>query len=38
MRIYLMTDLEGVAGVLNFVEWCMPESRYYEQAKERLTR
>lgn len=38
MRIYLMTDLEGVAGVLNFTDWCLPESRYYEQAKELLTR
>ncbi|HEY3343017.1 MAG TPA: M55 family metallopeptidase [Anaerolineae bacterium] len=37
MRIYLMTDLEGVAGVLNFVDWCLPESRYYEQAKRLLT-
>src|SRR5512141_741085 len=38
MHIYLMTDLEGVAGVLNFVDWCTPESRYYELAKELLTR
>ena len=38
MRIYLMTDLEGVAGVLNFQDWCLPESRYYELAKELLTR
>jgi D-amino peptidase len=38
MRIYIMTDLEGVAGVLNFSEWCTPESRYYETAKELLTR
>ena len=33
-----MTDLEGVAGVLNFDDWCLPESRYYETAKELLTR
>jgi D-amino peptidase len=38
MRIYIMTDLEGVAGVLNFKDWCLPESRYYELAKELLTR
>ncbi len=38
MRIYLMTDLEGVAGVLNFDDWCEPQSRYYETAKEFLTR
>lgn len=38
MRIFLMTDLEGVAGVLNFEDWCVPESRYYDTAKELLTR
>ena len=37
MRIYLMTDLEGVAGVLNFQDWCLPESRYFDLAKELLT-
>lgn len=38
MRIYIMTDLEGVAGVLNGSEWCSPTSRYYDLAKELLTR
>ncbi|MBI3920559.1 MAG: M55 family metallopeptidase [Armatimonadetes bacterium] len=37
MRIYLMTDLEGVAGILDFENWCSPESRYYDVAKELLT-
>jgi len=37
MRIYLVTDLEGVCGVMNFAGWCMPESRYYEMAKQLLT-
>ena len=37
MRIYIMTDLEGVCGVMNFADWCRPESRYYEKAKELLT-
>lgn len=37
MKIYIMTDLEGVAGVLDFDNWCSPESRYYELAKEFLT-
>ena len=37
MKIYIMTDLEGVAGVLDFENWCTPESRYYETAKELLT-
>lgn len=37
MRIYIMTDLEGVAGVLNATDWCYPHSRYFERAKELLT-
>lgn len=37
MKIYLMTDLEGVAGVLDFSNWCEHSSRYYETAKELLT-
>ena len=30
MKIYIMTDMEGVAGVLSSVDFCAPESRYYE--------
>jgi D-amino peptidase len=37
MKIYMMTDLEGVAGVLNFRDWCGPRSPYYNVAKELLT-
>lgn len=37
MRIYLMTDLEGVAGVLDHENWCRPGSSYYETAKRFLT-
>jgi D-amino peptidase len=37
MRVYIMTDLEGVAGVINFEDWCGPSGRYYELAKELLT-
>ncbi|MFH1007197.1 MAG: M55 family metallopeptidase [Candidatus Latescibacterota bacterium] len=37
MKLYLMTDLEGVAGVMYFEEWCSPGARYYELAKEFLT-
>jgi D-amino peptidase len=37
MKLYLMTDLEGVAGVMNFEDWCTPGTRYYELAKEFLT-
>lgn len=38
MRVYIMTDLEGVAGVLDSENWCLKESRYFDQAKELLTR
>ena len=37
MRIALMTDLEGVAGVRNFDDWCNPDSRYYETGRRFLT-
>lgn len=37
MKILIMTDLEGVAGVLNAKDHIFPESRYYEQACELLT-
>ena len=29
-KIYLMTDMEGVAGVRDAVDWLGPEGRYYE--------
>jgi D-amino peptidase len=32
-----MTDLEGVAGVLNFQEWTGPDKPYYQLAREFLT-
>jgi D-amino peptidase len=32
-----MTDLEGVAGVINFDDFCTPEGRYYEVARGLLT-
>lgn len=37
MRIYLMTDLEGVAGVIDSENWCLPGAPYYEMGKEFLT-
>lgn len=37
MKLYIMTDLEGVAGVIDSENWCGWESRYYETAKELLT-
>lgn len=37
MKIYLMSDLEGCAGVLNRKDWVLPGGPYYEKAKEFLT-
>lgn len=37
MRIYIMTDQEGVAGVLDSGNFCAPDRRYYETARELLT-
>ena len=37
MKIYIMTDMEGCAGVLNFEEWEGPACRYYEHGKRLLT-
>jgi D-amino peptidase len=37
MRIYLMTDLEGVCGVQDFDGWCGPSMPHYEEARRLLT-
>ena len=37
MKVYIMTDLEGVAGVTNFDDYGTPEGRYYEVARELTT-
>lgn len=37
MKLYIMTDLEGVAGVLSFQEWTGPGKPYYGLARELLT-
>lgn len=37
MRISIMTDLESVAGVRDFPNWCVPEGRYYDLARKFLT-
>jgi D-aminopeptidase len=37
MKIYIMTDLEGCAGVLNRKDWVLPGGVYYEKAKKLLT-
>jgi len=43
MKIYIMTDMEGVAGVLDHDNWCQPSERgypgrYYDLGREFLTR
>ncbi len=37
MKILIMTDLEGVAGVVSFEDQTGPAGRYYEAAKKLLT-
>ncbi len=37
MKIMLMTDMEGCAGVINVEDWVGPEGRYYEKGKRLLT-
>ena len=38
MKVYVMTDQEGVAGVLNFDDYGSPTGRYYEVGRELTTR
>lgn len=37
MRILIMTDMEGVAGIQDLETWCEPAGRYYELGKRFLT-
>ena len=37
MRVLMMTDLEGVAGVVTFEQDSYPDGKYYEAAKRLLT-
>ncbi len=37
MKLTIMTDVEGVAGVLNFKDWCVPGALFYEKAQRLLT-
>ncbi|MBN1400935.1 MAG: M55 family metallopeptidase [Anaerolineae bacterium] len=43
MKVYIMTDMEGVAGVLDHDNWCQPPERgypgrYYDAGRELLSR
>ena len=37
-RIFLMTDIEGTCGVLDFRDWCTPDGAHYEEGRALLTR
>jgi len=37
MKIFMMTDLEGVAGVTSFTSQAYADGKYYEQSKQLLT-
>jgi D-amino peptidase len=37
LRVYIMTDMEGVAGVLSAADYTSPGSRYYEVGRELAT-
>lgn len=37
MRIYIVTDMEGSAGIINFADWVTARGKYYEQGKIFLT-
>ncbi len=37
MKIYIMTDMEGVCGVLNHDDWVMRDGRYYAEGRKLLT-
>jgi D-amino peptidase len=37
LKAYIMTDMEGVAGVINSADYAFPESRYYEVARKLTT-
>jgi D-amino peptidase len=37
MRVFLLTDIEGVAGVVSFKDQTFADSKYYDNAKKLLT-
>ena len=38
MKIYIVCDLEGVAGVVDFKKQCMEDGAYYKQAIKMATK
>ncbi|NLL83101.1 MAG: peptidase M55 [Lentisphaerae bacterium] len=37
MKIFMMTDMEGVAGILNHDDWVLPTGRFYDKGMRLLT-
>src|SRR5437763_16256808 len=37
MKLYILTDIEGVAGVANFEDYSYPAGRFYPQSRHLLT-
>lgn len=37
MKLYIMTDMEGCAGILNHDDWVLPSGRFYDAGREILT-
>lgn len=37
MKIAILTDMEGVAGIMNFKDWCKPDGIYYEKGCRLMT-
>ena len=33
MKVFMVTDMEGVAGVVSFPKQSFPDGKYFEQAK-----
>lgn len=37
MRLVMMTDMEGCAGILDSANWCLPRGEYYHEGKKLVT-
>lgn len=37
MKVYVMTDIEGACGVVDFEQWALPTGRYYDEGRRLLT-
>jgi D-amino peptidase len=37
MKVFIMTDMEGVAGIIESADYCLPEGKYYEHGRELTT-